>query len=323
MRLLTLIIAALALSSSTHMLEARGQKSSDVGQASVRLSLSDDELEMVVRLYEWALSVSFTTGERATFRRYFVSSWERNERGAATLLRLAKKVSTMDEAERKAAQPDFRKAFLADINSAPESPVNSFLLGVYRRTLGDDPTAQSGGGAEAQDSEAGTAAEGAEPAARGGGQPAESVGETRESFRPATSPVRLSELIGRWEKGRVSAYCYRDVATNYYRSGYGSAQQHEVRADGGFDYSNYATVSLYNCKTELFTAMKGRVTVSGNQVTFTYLSGTVKGKDSCKATGFDKPAQMQARTFVVEREGERIRLCEMGAETPTCLYKAK
>jgi hypothetical protein len=62
--------------------------------------------------------------------------------------------------------------------------------------------------------------------------------------------VRLSELIGRWEKGGVSAYGYRDAVTNDYPSGYGSAQQHEVRADGGFDYSNYATVSLSDAHSQ-------------------------------------------------------------------------
>ena len=142
-------------------------------------------------------------------------------------------------------------------------------------------------------------------------------------FKPVEGAVRMSELVGVWEKAGVSSYGYRDAVTKDYRSGYGSAQAHEVRADGGFDYTNYATISLYDCTTELFTSMKGRVTLSGARVTFKYVSGTVKGKDSCKATGFNKPAQISSRTFALERAGERLRLCEVGAEAPTCLYKAK
>lgn len=69
--------------------------------------------------------------------------------------------------------------------------------------------------------------------------------------------------------------------------------------------------------------MKGRVKLAGGRVTFEYVSGTVKGKDSCKAAGFNKPAQIDGRTFRLESDGERLRLCEVGAETPACLYKVK
>ena len=141
-------------------------------------------------------------------------------------------------------------------------------------------------------------------------------------FRPDEGAVRMSELAGTWERGGVSSYGYRDAVTNDYRSGHGSANLHEIKADGSFEYSNYATISLYDCKTELFTSMKGRVRLSGARITFTYVSGTVRGKDSCKAAGFNKPAQIDAKTYRVERDGARVRLCEVGTENPTCLYKA-
>ena len=142
-------------------------------------------------------------------------------------------------------------------------------------------------------------------------------------FRPVEGAVRMSDLVGTWEKAGVSSYGYRDRVTNDYRSGHGSAQTHEVKANGSFDYTNYATISLYDCTTELFTSMKGRVRLSGARVTFEYVSGTVKGKDSCKATGFNKPAQVNSRTFRVESDGERLRLCDVDAESPSCLYRAK
>lgn len=161
--------------------------------------------------------------------------------------------------------------------------------------------------------------------AAGAGADDTGEGQTDEGseFKPVEGALKMSDLVGTWEKAGVSSYGYRDRVTNDYRSGHGSAQMHEVRADGSFDYTNYATISLYDCKTELFTSMKGRAKLSGARVTFQYVSGTVKGKDSCKATGFNRPAQIDSRTFRLESDGEQLRLCEVGAESPACLYKAK
>jgi hypothetical protein len=109
--------------------------------------------------------------------------------------------------------------------------------------------------------------------------------------------------------------------TNDYKSGYGSANMHEIHANGSFDYANYAQISLYGCTTELSTSMKGRASISGSQVTFSYISGNVKGKDSCKTEGFTRPAQIRPSTYQLERDGNHLRLCEVGAKIQNCLYK--
>jgi hypothetical protein len=141
------------------------------------------------------------------------------------------------------------------------------------------------------------------------------------NFQPVTGAIKMSDLVGKWNKGTVSSYGYRNTVTNDYTSGYGSANMHEIRAGGTFDYSNYAQISLYGCTTELFTSMKGRAAVSGSQVTFSYTSGNVKGKDSCRSQGFDKPAQIKSAIYRLERDGNHLRLCEVGRESPSCLYK--
>ena len=131
----------------------------------------------------------------------------------------------------------------------------------------------------------------------------------------------MSDLVGKWNKGTAASYGYRNTVTNDYKSGYGSANLHEIRAGGNFDYSNYAQISLYGCTTELSTSMKGRAAISGSQVTFSYLSGTVKGKDSCKTTGFEKNAEIKNTTYRLERDGSHLRLCEIGSDIANCLYK--
>lgn len=311
LRLSALIVAAALLLGPAHTTQARVTPAQElVPAASGRAPLTQAGVDRVVELYEWALAVTFTPAERETFRDYFVGAWRRGDRSAATLLRMAEKVLAFDGAKREKIQPEFREAFLADFNSAPDSETNRFLLGVYRRGQGGGGTAEPAAAARMEE---GVGA-GEEPQTKTGGEP---------DFKPVAGALRMSELAGTWEKAGVSSYGYRDRVSNDYRSGYGSAQMHEVRADGSFDYSNYATVSLYDCTTELFTSMKGRVTLSGARVTFTYVSGTVKGKDSCKATGFNKPAQISSKTYAAERDGDRLRLCEVGAENPTCLYQTK
>jgi hypothetical protein len=143
------------------------------------------------------------------------------------------------------------------------------------------------------------------------------------NFQPVTGAIKMSDLVGKWNKGTVSSYGYRNTVTNDYTSGYGSANMHEIRAGGTFDYSNYAQISLYGCTTELFTSMKGRLSISSSEVTFTYVSGTVKGKDSCKSEGFSKPAQINKTTYRLERGKGGLRMCEVGKENPHCLYKAE
>ena len=304
MRLTTFILAALLLFTPAHATQARVPPTQELVPANAgRAPLTRANVDRVIELYEWALSVGFTAEERETFGDFFVTAWRRGDKSAASLLRMAEKVLSFDDAKREQIRTELRDAFLADFDSAPDSATNRFLLGVYRRAHGGS-------------NEAAAPAETADVRE-------EKKREAEPDFKPFEGAVRMSDLVGTWEKAGVSSYGYRDTVTNDYRSAHGSAQMHEVRADGSFAYSNYATVSLYGCTTELFTSMKGRVKLSGSRVTFTYVSGTVKGKDSCKATGFNKPAQIESATYAVERDGERLRLCQVGAENPTCLEKAK
>jgi hypothetical protein len=141
--------------------------------------------------------------------------------------------------------------------------------------------------------------------------------------QPIQGALKLSDLAGTWGKATTATYGYRNTITNDYRSAYGAANQHDVYPNGTFDYTNYAQVSGYGCKTELYTSMKGRVSVSGSQVTFSYTSGTVRVEDSCKKSVVTRPAQISPTSYRAERVGSKLRLCEVGKENPTCLDKAE
>ena len=133
----------------------------------------------------------------------------------------------------------------------------------------------------------------------------------------------MSELIGKWIKGTTATYGYRNTVTNDYRSAYGAANQHDIYANGNFDYTNYAQVSGYGCKSELYTSMKGRASISGSVITFNYVSGSVKIEDSCNKSVVTRAAQINAAAYQIERAKEGLRICEVGKENPSCLYKVK
>jgi hypothetical protein len=204
----------------------------------------------------------------------------------------------------KSRQQEFADALLADLKTMSGNGWSPFIVSLYQK-------AHPGTNAELSN-QAEIQAENKTTADRTSGEP---------NFRPFEGVVGTADLVGKWGKGSASTSGYMNTVTKEYKGAYGAANQHDIYANGSFDYTNYAQVSLYGCTTELFTSMKGRFSVSGSEVTFNYVSGNVRGKDSCKATGFDKPAQIKPAKYRLERDGGRLRLCEIGADLPNCLYK--
>ena len=68
----------------------------------------------------------------------------------------------------------------------------------------------------------------------------------------------------------------------------------------------------------------GRVGVGGARATISYLSGTLQSKDNCLKRGnYTKPLGAEKAEFPyrLERDGDRLRLCTVGAAEPNCIYK--
>jgi hypothetical protein len=270
--------------------------------------LTQTDADEIIKYYERNLEIEFSAGQREEFQTKLVNQWRRAQKtGGKNLAGFLKTVTTIngwDEAKREKHKEEIRQAVLGDLRNSASSELSTFVLDIYENSRGENTTV-----AQTNENQNET--------------PTETKTETKDNFKPVGGTIKIADLVGKWNKGSVASYGYRDSVTNDYKSGYGAANQHDIYADGSFDYSNFAQVSLYGCTTELFTTMKGRVRINGSQITFTYVSGTVKGKDSCKTTGFNKPAQIANATFRVERDKDQIRLCEVGKEQPSCLYKVK
>ncbi|HLM61026.1 MAG TPA: hypothetical protein VK308_09495 [Pyrinomonadaceae bacterium] len=280
-------------------------------------AFAQSDFEEIVKYYERGLDIKFSDDERNEFQMKITAMWRKNQKSnpknLVGFMKNVEKFNTIADEKIKAHQQEFTDALLADLKTMSRNGWSPFVVSIYENARRNDSiTAER----ESHD----------ETPNRNETQAGTKKNETRTSsdqpnFQPITGAIRMSDLVGKWNKGTVASYGYRNTVTNDYTSGYGSANMHEVRANGSFDYSNFAQISLYGCTTELFTSMKGRAAISGSQVTFSYLSGNVKGKDSCRSEGFNRPAQISNATYRLERDGSHLRLCEVGKETPSCLYK--
>ncbi len=268
--------------------------------------LTRGNVDSILLYYGRALMLDFSDAQRGDLERRLIARWKKGQaadpRGLAKYLKTVETINAWDDAKLERLQGELEAAVLADLRSTNANDFNKLILDIYaergREEFGDDAD-------DANDTAAASADSNDPPA---------------ETFTTATG-IGLAALAGKWVKGTVSTYGYRNTVNNDYRSAYGAANEHEIRPNGTFDYSNYATVGGYGCTTELFTSMKGRVQINGSRVTLTYVSGTVRGKDSCKSAGFTRPAQIEPGVYILERSNGKLRMCETGKETPNCLYK--
>ena len=290
----------------------------------------------ILKYYERGLGGQFTNYERDFLQEKLVEMWRKvqkeNPKNLEGFIGTVEKINGWDDCKIKAHQQELTESLLADLKSAPRNEFYKSVLTVYDNMNGDTLNVTTKGCANnSNQTEASTKnrsgnsientstkRENSETNASGSKK---SESSDKPNFQPVTGAIKMSDLVGKWNKGTVSSYGYRNTVTNDYTSGYGAANMHEIRANGSFDYSNFAQISLYGCTTELFTSMKGRAAISGSQVIFSYVSGNVKGKDSCRSQGFDKPARISNATYQLERDGNHLRLCEVGAKVQSCLYK--
>jgi hypothetical protein len=206
------------------------------------------------------------------------------------------KFNTVADSKIKEHQQEFTDALLADLKAMSRNGWSPFIVSVYENARRGDTTVAAQQQNEETSAQTGTRTE---PQAETETSRTATSGE--RNFQPVTGAIKMSDLVGKWNKGTVSSYGYRNTVTNDYTSGYGAANMHEIRADGSFDYSNFAQISLYGCTTELFTSMKGRAAINRSQVTFSYLSGNVKGKASVARRALINRRTQQRATYPLER----------------------
>lgn len=128
----------------------------------------------------------------------------------------------------------------------------------------------------------------------------------------------LGEIVGEWHNGRVSMLQEKNLATGQVTSSNGSTFTYKFFADGRFEYIGYIKSTMYGCTTDLFNDKRGKVEISGSQLTL------VPSKNYWKNTYSCSPASNKERDYVLERETYtfRTKTDEYG-KTLICLANAK
>lgn len=128
----------------------------------------------------------------------------------------------------------------------------------------------------------------------------------------------LREIVGVWRNGSVSMMQEKNLTTGQITSSNGSTITYKFFADGRFEYIGYIKSTMYGCTTDLFNDKRGRVEISGNQITLVPTKNYWKNTYSCS------PASNKERDYVLERETYtfRTKTDEYG-KTLVCLANAK
>lgn len=108
----------------------------------------------------------------------------------------------------------------------------------------------------------------------------QAVGQQPEVKTPIKSNASMHDLVGKWEKkstfgGRV------DGNTGAYLGSSGNYESYEFFADGRVAYSTLISVQQGRCNLSAFSQSRGRLNISGAEMTANLSAGTVDRKDTC------------------------------------------
>ncbi|HLM62404.1 MAG TPA: hypothetical protein VK308_16500 [Pyrinomonadaceae bacterium] len=125
------------------------------------------------------------------------------------------KFYTIADSKIKEHQQEFADALLADLKTMSRNGWSPFVVSVYENARRNDSTTT----AQQQQDDVLTPTETqTEPRAENEPRQTETKSD-KPNFQPVTGAIKMSDLVGKWNKGTVSSYGYRNTVTNDYTSG--------------------------------------------------------------------------------------------------------
>jgi hypothetical protein len=118
-----------------------------------------------------------------------------------------------------------------------------------------------------------------------------------------------AELVGNWFEGSVSVLQEQNMTTGSVASRYGSSIGYVINSDGTFRYAALIKSTLYGCTTSLWNDRRGKISISGDQITFTPNKDYWFNSNSCyPSSNKEQNKPLKAVTFNFEtgmREGKQ------------------
>lgn len=117
-----------------------------------------------------------------------------------------------------------------------------------------------------------------------------------------------AELVGKWFEGSTSILSEQNMTTGSVSSRYGSSIGYTIESDGTFRYAGLIKSTMYNCTTTLWNDRRGKISVSGDVITFTPTKDYWFNSNSCyPSSNKEENKPLKAKTFnyeVAEKEGK-------------------
>ncbi len=117
-----------------------------------------------------------------------------------------------------------------------------------------------------------------------------------------------AKLVGNWFEGSMSVLQEQNMTTGSVSSRYGSSIGYVIDADGSFRYAGLIKSTMYNCTTTLWNDRRGKISVSGDTITFTPSKDYWFNSNSCyPSANKEQNKPLDAKTFnyeIGERDGK-------------------
>jgi hypothetical protein len=183
--------------------------------------LTQENVENLIEFYERGLDIQFSAEQREEFQTIITESWRKTQKTSpkslSNWLETISKINNIEGEKRAKIKGELREVVLADLRKVSESKLSRFVLGIYENSGNSETVSAKTEIESTQNETSGDAA-----------KTTDSTNQSADNFKPVAGAIKLSDLVGKWNKGTVATYGYRNTTTNDYRSGYGVANMHDI-----------------------------------------------------------------------------------------------
>lgn len=300
---LTRILAAFALTTVAFAAFAAAQNEAldKVVAETGEYRLKQSDIDRLTEVFEWILASKFTDAQRKRYQALIIADAQTNRKSAENIVSMIRSYDKIQAAE-PAKREEFRRQVAPEIIAAMEkenSEISNLLLEVYRGGRGSGTTANRN-----------------------------STGDATDDLPPpgGSSAGKPADLAGTWSTSAAQGERYKSLRTGELSDAGGSIIEYVISPNGQIEYTGYMSNTIYACTTKLFVTKKGRVSVSGSNITFEYGSGERDFTSSCNSSlnGVKAiPPTRKTYPFTLERDKNGIKLCTVEDGNQFCIRKVQ
>ncbi len=269
--------------------------------------LKQSDIDRLTEVYEWMLAGKFTAEQRERYQTLIIAEAQASREAAkniVTIISSYDKIRAADPAKRE----EFRRQILPEIVAGIEkenTEISNLLLDVYRSGRDRTTTANAN--------------------STGGDSTDEPQQQQQPRFKSSgAGAVKSADLAGTWSTASGQGERYKSLRSGELSDAGGTIIEYVISPNGQIEYTGYMSNTIYACTTKLFVTKKGRISISGSNITFDYTSGERDFNSSCNSSlNGVKPIPPARKTypFTLERGENGIKLCTVEDGNQFCIYK--